>query len=102
MMKQRAKLQADNDRLNELRQIIERRKKLIDETGYDNRESVQNTLEEQMRVARARYAELQAKQNDVLVSPSQLKVEEEPQQGDHKTKHRTKKSKHSNRSLSRN
>lgn len=90
--KQRIQLQAYNARLNELRQAIKMRNKLIQETGYDHRD------ENQLTVTRAYLAELQAK-NDVLKAPPDVKAEE-PQQKNRKTKHRSKKSKHTSKESS--
>lgn len=86
-------------RLLELRQAIEKRKKLIEETGYEHRERDQKHLENQLTMARARFAELQAKQNNAKESPSEVK--EEPQQSDHKYKHSRESGNRSKRSSRR-
>lgn len=81
--------------MNELRQAVDQRKKLIEETGYENRKDNQNRMANQLAEARTRLAELQAKHNDPLKPVPEMETEEEPQSSDHKTKHRSKKSKHS-------
>lgn len=52
-------MQANKARLNELRQAIEKRKKLIEDTGYEHRERNQKDLRDQVFLARTRLAELQ-------------------------------------------
>lgn len=85
-------MQEPNARLQELRQVIERRKKLIQEVDYENGE--QNGLECQLVHARAELSKLQAKK-DGLKAQSEVKMEtEETQQSERKKRHRSKKFKH--------
>lgn len=58
-------------RIKELRQAIEVRKKMMKEIGFGN--GGDKRLEEKLKVARARYAELQAK----VAKEQQLKTQQE-------------------------
>lgn len=58
-------------RVNELSQAIEARKKMMKKIGYGNGDD--KRLEQQVKVARARYAELQEK----FAKKQQLKDEQE-------------------------
>lgn len=91
MKQQRIQIQAGHARFNELRETIERRKQLIQDTGYEHRD--QDPLRHQLNMARAHLAELQ-EQKDHLNAPTEVNVEE-AQQSVRKTNHRSKKSKHS-------
>lgn len=76
--------------MNELRQAIASRKKLMEESGYGNPD--ENELKSQLIKARDEYVELQARKGD-FKSLSMVKSEEEKgQQSGHKPEHRSTRS----------
>lgn len=97
MMKQRIRLQAHNARVNEFRKAVKRRKELTQETGHEH--CHENYSENQLAMARARLAELEAKK-DAPKAPSNVKVEERKESDRKTTKHRSKKSKHKSKESS--
>lgn len=67
--------QAQKTRLKEVLEAIEARKKMIKEIGYGNGDD--KRLEEKLKVARTRLAELQAKSGRIEDLERQLKVAQE-------------------------